>query len=142
MKRRPGPTDFLLAALSALTLIGALTFFKTCGPREDGSWMNCHWANQTVTGLAAVMTVLSIARFFLGDGEKIGLDLSQIALAVLTAVLPGNLIPLCGMETMRCHTVFQPAALVLSVLTAAAALADAILRARRQASRQGRREPQ
>ena len=45
----------LLFVFSVVELIGIRTFFAPCGPKEDGSWMSCHWAGQAVTGTAAVL---------------------------------------------------------------------------------------
>ena len=94
-------TDVIIAILSLLLCIGAATFFQACGPKDDGSWMNCHWAEVTVVSLGAVMTAQGIARFFVAPKIRIGLDISHIAISVLTAVVPGILIPLCMMNTMH-----------------------------------------
>ena len=32
------------AILSGLLIIGTLTVFRACGPKEDGTWMHCHTA--------------------------------------------------------------------------------------------------
>ena len=40
----------------------------------------------------------------------------MIPVSFLIIVLPGRLIPLCMMETMRCHVIMQPAVTVIAVL--------------------------
>ena len=45
-----------------------------------------------------------------------GLSLAMIPAAALAFLLPGTMIDLCMMETMRCHTVMQPAARAISVV--------------------------
>lgn len=79
--------------------------------------MTCHWAGEALTGLAAVMLILSLLHLVpLRSGTKTGLAIAMIPLAVLVICLPGHLIPLCTMETMRCHTLMQPSVSVIAVL--------------------------
>ena len=88
--------------------------------------MRCHWAGISVAGVAAVLTVISIARFFLDSKVKTGTDIAIIPSAILAALLPGTLISLCGMKTMVCHTATKPAVIVISILIALTAAADLI----------------
>ena len=122
--------DIASIALSALFLVGTLTFMKPCAAHEDGSWMSCHWAGQALMGIAALLTALSVMKCVVrGTGAKRGLALSMIPAALLAALLPGSLIDLCMMDTMRCHQVTQPGATVFGCLIAAISLADfALLR--------------
>ena len=124
-KNTVGISDLLLLAVSLVFLIGIRTFFSSCGPKEDGTWMTCHWAGQAVTGIAAVLLVICVIRLFVKDsGIKQGLSLSVIPAALLSAILPGNLIGLCMMDTMRCRSVMRPAVIVFSLLMIAAAIFD------------------
>lgn len=124
-KNTVGISDLLLLAVSLVFLIGIRTFFSSCGPKEDGTWMTCHWAGQAVTGIAAVLLVICVIRLFVKDsGIKQGLSLSVIPAALLSAILPGNLIGLCMMDTMRCCSVMRPAVIVFSLLMIAAAIFD------------------
>lgn len=127
MKKKISAFDVVLAVLSAFLFVGILFIFKPCGPKEDGSWMRCHWAGISVAGVAAVLTVISIARFFLDSKVKTGTDIAIIPSAILAALLPGTLISLCGMKTMVCHTATKPAVIVISILIALTAAADLIL---------------
>ena len=121
-----GVTDIALLVLSAALLIGVLTVFAPCGPKEDGSWMTCHWAGNAVAGAAAVLTVCAIVRMLV-RGTKLGLDFAMISAAALAALLPGQLIHLCMMADMRCRAVMTPAVRVLSVLIAVVAVVDIVL---------------
>jgi len=47
---------------------------------------------------------------------------------VLTALLPGTLIDLCGDPAHTCRAVTQPAALVFAIVICVVALIDVILR--------------
>ena len=122
-------SDIVILAIGILFLIGSLTFFKACDAREDGGWMTCHWANQAVTGIAAVLAAEGLIHLLLSDSKiKIGLDAALIPTAVLAALIPDRLISLCMMDTMRCHAVFAPGVLVSAILVIAAAVWDILAR--------------
>lgn len=123
--------DLVFPALSLVFLLGILTVFRPCGPREDGSWMSCHWAGRAVAGAAGAMLLLSLLRLLVRPGARQGLDLALLVLAGLAILLPGHLIGLCMMHDMRCHTLTAPCTAVLSLLIAAAAAADLILSLRK-----------
>ena len=100
-----------------LCLAGLLTVFAPCAPKEDGSFMTCHWAGSAAAGLAAVLCVISAIRVAARDRKlRMGLDLAAIPTALLTALTPGKLIGLCMMADMRCRSVMRPATLIFSVL--------------------------
>ena len=127
-KRRAGGCDLLLLVLSVVELVGIRTVFRPCGPKEDGSWMSCHWAGQAVTGIAVCLVILSIAHLLTGNrGMKLGLDVGVMVLTVFSVLIPGRLIGLCMMPDMRCHQLMTPGVTVCSVLVLAAAVADAAL---------------
>ncbi|MBQ8954076.1 MAG: DUF4418 family protein, partial [Clostridia bacterium] len=58
-KSKPPVFDAVLFALCALYFVGTLTFLAPCGPREDGSFMTCHWAGQALKGMACLMAVMA-----------------------------------------------------------------------------------
>ena len=120
-----GLTDVLLLAVAVLFLVGMLTLFRACAAKDDGSYMTCHWANQAETGIAAAFVGMALLHLFVRDAkQKQGIDLAILPLCVVAAILPKNLISLCMMNTMRCHTHMLPAAIVFSILLAAVALWD------------------
>ena len=124
--------DIVLLVLSMAFFLGILFVFDPCGPKEDGGWMTCHWAGQAVTGLAAVLVVIALVHLFAPNaGIKTGLDIAAIPVALLAAILPGNLISLCMMNTMKCHTHTKPGNLVFSVLIAVASAVDIAVRIRK-----------
>ena len=117
-----------------LNSIGVRTFFAPCGPKEDGSWMSCHWAEAALFALAVVLTVQAAIRLALrAPGAKRGAALAMLPVALAAAIVPGGLIPLCMMRTMRCHFLLRPAVILVSVAIIALAGWDALktLRARR-----------
>ena len=119
--------DVIIIMLCVVLCLGASTFFPPCGPKDDDSWMICHWAAQTVIGLGCVMIIISIIKIFMPRGIKQGLDISLIPLAAFTAYLPDNILMLCRVDGMRCHTIFQPSIILLSGLIIFAVIADIVL---------------
>lgn len=116
-KKRIGACPLLQIVLNAIFFVGIQTIFAPCAPHEEGKWTTCHWAGEALLGIAAVMLVMSLLHLLpLRTGMKEGLVFAMIPVSFLIIVLPGRLIPLCMMETMRCHVVMQPAVTVIAVL--------------------------
>ena len=116
-KKGIGVCPLLQIVLNAVFFVGIQTIFAPCAPYEDGKWMTCHWAGEALLGIAAVMLVMSLLHLLpLRTGMKEGLVIAMIPVSFLIIVLPGRLIPLCMMETMRCHVMMQPAVTVIAVL--------------------------
>lgn len=128
-------TDIILLVINVLFLLGMLFWFGPCDHvKEDGSFMNCHWAGVVLAGTAAVMTVISLAHLLIPDtGMKAGLSAALVPCSVFAFLVPGNLISLCMMNTMRCRSVMTPAAMVCSALVVIAAAVDIAVQLRRKA---------
>lgn len=128
-------TDIILLVINVLFLLGMLFWFGPCDHvKEDGSFMNCHWAGVVLAGTAAVMTVISLAHLLIPDtGMKAGLSAALVPCSVFAFLVPGNLISLCMMNTMRCRSVMMPAAMVCSALVVIAAAVDIAVQLRRKA---------
>lgn len=123
-----GASDIVLAVFGIIYFVGILTFFAPCAAKPDGSWMTCHWAGQAVAAFAATIAAVALTHLLAPSaGIKLGLSAALIPVALCAAVVPGNLIHLCGMKTMRCHTVMHPAVVVASLLVIAAAVADILI---------------
>ena len=121
-------TDYIILILGAVYVIGILTFAKACGKTEEGSWMSCHWAQQAVLAFAAVLLVIALLHFILSNNRiKQGLSIASILCAAAAAAVPGILISLCMMDTMRCHSVMRPFTIVMSGLWIIAAFLDILL---------------
>ena len=105
------------AGLSALLVVGANTVFSACDPMPDGSWMRCHdCQNQVTAGGAVLALVLGASAFVPKRSLRLALQALGVVGAVVVFLTPGVICPLCMMETMRCHTVFQPFVRIMSVL--------------------------
>lgn len=113
--------------LAALLTVGSFTFFKACGEHE-GKFMACHWAQNAVTLIGIVITLLALLRIILkNSGIKAGLAIGVFASAAAVIFIPNNVISLCMMDTMSCHTAFKPAVIVIASVLAAAAGVDSVL---------------
>lgn len=119
----------ILTVLSLLLLAGIRTLAGPCGVHDDGSVSSCHWAAQAVFGVGIVAAILSVVRIFERDeGERRGLSLAVANLGALVACLPGVLIDLCMMQTMRCHTIMRPFCVTVGAAIAVVGAVDLIMR--------------
>ena len=57
-KKRIRGIDIVLFLLCLVFAVGMLTFLKTCGAKEDGSFMNCQWAWRAVTGISVLLFLI------------------------------------------------------------------------------------
>ena len=119
-------TDVCLLVYSAALCLGVKLVFHACGMKEDGSWMNCHWAEQAVFAISIGLTVTAGLRLLLSRQVKAGAALAMSVVSVMTALLPGVFVRLCMMDTMRCHAVMRPAVIILCALIAVTGIADAV----------------
>lgn len=121
---------YILPAISLALCIflaaGVMLIFPACGPKEDGTWMSCHYAQLTVFAIGLGMTVLSLIAFFTGRKGKILLYIFIAVGAVFAAVIPSNIIRLCMMNEMQCRAVMRPSVIFISVLIAAFSLISAL----------------
>ena len=127
-KKRIRGIDIVLFLLCLVFAVGMLTFLKTCGAKEDGSFMNCQWAWRAVTGISVLMAIQSLVMIVLrnnGIGEGISISLGLEA--ILALVLPGCVIPLCMMETMRCHAIMNPGVMVFGIIIAVLSAINVVL---------------
>lgn len=101
------------AALSALLVVGVLTFAGPC-VHDDGSHAACYAASQAILVAGIVALVASVASVIVRGGLARGvLAVSVVLASAFAAVSPGVLFPLCMMQTMRCHLMMRPFALVV-----------------------------
>ena len=120
----PALVTMVLAVLAAA---GVKSFAGPC-VHEDGSFGPCHWAGQALFGLSIVIAAESVIVLWRKDaGLRRGLYLAMMLTAVLGILMPGTLISLCGMATMRCRALMRPAMMILFALMGVSAAAGIIL---------------
>lgn len=118
-----------LLALCVLNCVGVRLWYHACGTKDDGSFMSCHWAQQSVFAVSVVLAVLAvIALIFRSSKVEAGLLIAMVPLSVLTAIIPQTVINLCMMPDMHCRAVMQPCVIAAGAIIAIAALVAAILR--------------
>lgn len=102
---------------SILLTLGTMYVFHACGPKDDGSWMACHWAQQTVAALGAVLTVQSvIAILCKTNAARASVSAAMIPTAVVALMTPAGLINLCMMADMRCQAIMKPAVRLVAAI--------------------------
>ena len=119
----------VLSALSAVLVVGILTFAGSCGIHDGGLVSPCFWAGRAMAGVGLVSLLLSVVRVFERDeGERRGLSLSVALLGVLVVAIPGVLIDLCVEPTMRCNAIMRPFCTCLGVAIAVVGATDLVVR--------------
>lgn len=109
--------------LSVIIAVGSSSFLGPC-VHEDGSFGTCHWAGQAMIGVGCLLSVQSIILLISKDKNvRQGVFLAMIPTAVLGFMIPGSIISLCRMATMRCRSIMQPSMRILCVLVLLCAVA-------------------
>ena len=120
--KRFSVSALLTCLLGILLAVGSVSFFGPC-VHADGSFGACHWAGQALFGIGLLLAAESLFALFCRDDRmRRGAIIPILLTAVLGGLIPGTLIDLCQMATMRCRALMRPAAIILCALTAIAAL--------------------
>ena len=120
MKKTSVPAMIVLI-LALIAAIGSQSFLGPC-VHEDGSFGACHWAGRALLGVGGLLAVLALLALLLPRCRE-GLCLAMALTSALGLLVPGLLVSLCGMSTMRCQALMRPA---MSVLFALALVASAL----------------
>ena len=113
--------------LAILAITGIRTFAGPC-VHGDGTFTSCYWAGRAVCGLSVVIAAESLLVLWRKDtGLRRGLYLAEMLTAVLGILMPGTLISLCSMESMRCRMIMFPAMVVLFSLMLVSAAVGVLL---------------
>ena len=103
LKCKIAVTDILLFVCSVIYFFGIRYWFPVC--RSSGDMiMSCHWAGKMLEALSVLFIVVSAAHFIIPDEKiKAGMDISSAGIAVLSLMIPGNIISLCKNSEMMCR---------------------------------------
>jgi len=116
----PAVISFLLAA-------GTMTVFRACGVKDDGTWMHCHAAQNAAAAGGFLLFILFVICIFVhASGFRAALYTAGIVGAAVVFMIPGSIMPMCMMNTMRCYAVMQPYVRVMSALTIVAAAVNIV----------------
>lgn len=111
MKKNIFPLILLVLALCAA--IGSLTFLSPC-VHEDGSQGVCGSAGKALCAEGFLLAALALLMLpFSRAGVRLGLALACACVSATGMLLPGTVLPLCGMSAMRCRSLMQPAEMIL-----------------------------
>ena len=126
----------LVAAVAGLVLaVGVMTVFSACGPKEDGTWMHCHDVQMGIMACGVVVTVaMALAAFLKGKAVRIVLCAVAIAACVVVLALP-SVMPMCMVDTMRCHAVMTPFARIMATIAGVLGIVALV-----QAARSGKKD--
>ena len=109
--------NYLPVIFSALLTLGVVTVFRACAAGEDGMWMSCHHAQTNVFYTGIVITALSAAALFIKNSKlKLTVQIIAIIAAAAAMLIPGVIVRLCMMDTMRCHILMRPFVILISLL--------------------------
>ena len=98
----------VLAVVEALIAIGVKTVFSACPVMEDGSYMSCHNAENVVFILAIVQALLIIGTIVIKNKKAAAVFGALFVISSLASIIiPENVVHLCMMASMRCHSVFK-----------------------------------
>lgn len=107
------------AALGLVLTVGVMTVFSTCGPRDNGTWMNCHNTQTAVAVCGTVLTVLFVLMIFVENRAAAMIcSAAALVLSIVIFLLPGFLMLNCALETMRCNSVMKPFVWIMAFLEA------------------------
>lgn len=128
MKNNRGSVLSILRAVLALVLvIGSCTFLQPC-IHEDGNFGTCHYAGVLLTWVGVILLLQAVCAVVTTNrGVRAGLAVASILAGTLAFKVPGGLIPLCGMNTMRCNLIMKPASMLLTGIYVVQAVAEVII---------------
>lgn len=107
------------AVISGLLIsLGPQTLFKACGPKENGSWMLCHWTTQAELGVGLLIAASGVLLLLFSSRKvRLGLSIATALAGILVILFPTILIGGCAMKTMTCQRLTFPVLEVIGAIT-------------------------
>lgn len=105
----------IVTMLTALTYCGIYTFASPCPPVHAG--MHCIKARNIIAYVLVAMSIVSILGIVNLKPLRV---ISAVATSILSLgalLLPGTILPLCMLASMRCYTHMQPFVRVMMAIT-------------------------
>lgn len=125
----------LVLLLSVVIAVGSVSFLGPC-VHEDGSFGACHWAGRALLGTGILLSAESLFALLCRDSRmRRGAFVPMLLTACLGCLIPGTLIDLCRMATMRCRALMQPAMILLFSISAVISLIGFFVEKRRAGGR-------
>ena len=140
MKKKISVLRLIPPVFCLLLALGTATVFRACAAGEDGTWMHCHTAQTTVTWVSLALAAVSAVPLF--SRNRI-LSAAVYAVCLIGAcvlfLIPGEIVSMCMMSTMRCHAVMKPFVRVMAALTAVSGAAALVSGLREGKAGRGKR---
>ena len=120
-------TDILLLVCAVLYFIGIKYWFPVCAVSGE-MVMSCHWAGEVLTALSVLLIVTAAVHMVIPDEKiKTGMDIALVGIAVLAAMIPGNIISLCKNSEMQCRSNTSVWTMILMISFCLIACADGFI---------------
>ena len=117
-------TDIILLVCSSLYFIGIKNWFPVCKGSGD-MVMSCHWAGEVLSALSVLLIVLSFIHMLIPDEKiKSGMDIAFAGIAVLSVMIPGNIVSLCKSSEMMCRNGTSVWTMIFMIMLCLIAAAD------------------
>ena len=117
-------TGIIRLLFALLIVIGSLSFLGPC-VHTDGSQAPCVSSSHWQIILGSVMVALSLVYLWCGNKNlRKWLAISLTLIAIVTALVPGTLVSLCMMNSMRCNAIMKPSIQLISAFVALLSLVD------------------
>lgn len=127
MKKKIDIVGVIFLAVAVFLITGLFVLFPVCGPKDDGSFMRCHWASRALLGSGIISAALSVVHLVINDVKAKGaVALVQTFIGIYNIALVTFLIGLCKMETMQCVAVTKPSVIVISIVLIAVGIFGAV----------------
>lgn len=119
--------ELITTILSAGLFVGSFTFLNTCGPKDDGSFMTCHYAGNVIKALSLVILIQAVLALINFKNTRAGLNISNLLVSVVCLLVPGHLVATCMMNDMRCNLYTKPGVTVICIIIAAVTLISSVM---------------
>lgn len=96
--------DIIIIVIAGIYILGLHTWFKPC----DSTLFVCNTAAHVLRLLSYIMCALAVLHLIPSKMFKTGIDVGLLCIISLSAYLPGNVLSLCVLNTMRCRSYMQP----------------------------------
>lgn len=125
----------LVLLLAVLIAVGSVSFLGPC-VHEDGSVGICHWAGRALLGVGLLLAAESLFALLCSNRvARQGVFVPMLLTACLGFLIPGTLIDLCHMASMRCRALMQPAMIILFSIAALLSLIGFVMEKRKTGGR-------
>ena len=105
--------------ISIFLIVGVKFIFPACGVHDDGTYSSCHSAGQIIWWMAIAIAVIQVVCIIVDKkAVKIILQAVSAVVSIVCALIPGVIVRLCMMPTMRCQASMKPWVMVCSIVLA------------------------